>query len=103
MGNILKNVENVNIWSYKHDYSSLQYPHHRGFNSTPRNYLIPKIDVRKFDGRDPITWIFHMEQFFDLHQETILQKVTLSFLYLEHDQFVWYKWLCEIKKDYVVS
>ena len=29
---------------------------------------IPKIDMRKFDGKDPITWILQMEQFFDLHQ-----------------------------------
>jgi hypothetical protein len=27
----------------------------------------PKIDMRKFDGKDPITWILQMEQFFDLH------------------------------------
>jgi hypothetical protein len=34
----------------------------------PRGIQIPKIDMRKFDGKDPITWIFQMEQFFDLHQ-----------------------------------
>jgi hypothetical protein len=28
---------------------------------------IPKNDMRKFDGKDPITWILQMEQFFDLH------------------------------------
>ena len=28
---------------------------------------VPKIDMRKFDGKDPITWILQMEQFFDLH------------------------------------
>jgi hypothetical protein len=28
---------------------------------------VPKIDMRKFDGKDPITWILYMEQFFDLH------------------------------------
>ena len=27
---------------------------------------IPKINIRKFDGKDPITWILQMEQFFDL-------------------------------------
>ena len=29
---------------------------------------VPKIDMRKFDGKDPITWILLMEQFFDLHK-----------------------------------
>ena len=28
---------------------------------------IPKIDMRKFDGKDLVTWILHMEQYFDLH------------------------------------
>ena len=28
---------------------------------------IPKIDMRKFDGKDPLTSIFQMEQFFDIH------------------------------------
>jgi hypothetical protein len=28
---------------------------------------VPQIDMRKFDGKDPITWILQMEQIFDLH------------------------------------
>jgi hypothetical protein len=44
-----------------------------------------------------------MEQFFDLHQVPSLQKVTIASLYLENDQFVWYQWLCERKKDYIIS
>jgi hypothetical protein len=36
---------------------------------------IPKIDMRKFDGKDPITWILQMEQLFDLHNVPHTQKV----------------------------
>ena len=36
---------------------------------------IPKIDMRKFDGKDPITWIVQIEQFFDLHNVPHTQKV----------------------------
>jgi hypothetical protein len=36
---------------------------------------IPKIDMRKFDGKDPITWILQMEKFFDLHNVPHTQKV----------------------------
>jgi hypothetical protein len=68
MGNILTNVENMNIESHDHDYSSLQDLHHQGLNSTPGKDLIPKIYMRKFDGKYPITWIFQMDKFFDLHQ-----------------------------------
>ena len=61
----------------------------------PRGFQLPKIDMRKFYGKYPITWIFQMEQFFDLHQVPNLQKVTIASSYLEPEQFVWYQWLCE--------
>ena len=44
----------------------------------------------KFDGKDPITWIFQMEKMFDLHQVPTMQKVTIASLYLELNQFVLY-------------
>jgi hypothetical protein len=44
---------------------------------------IPKIDMRNFDGKDPITWILQMEQFFDLHNVPHTQKVLIASLYLD--------------------
>ena len=44
---------------------------------------IPKIDIRKFDGKDPATWILQMEQFFDLNNVQNTQKVCMENLYLE--------------------
>jgi hypothetical protein len=49
---------------------------------------VPKIDMRNFDGKDPITWILQMEQFFDLHNVPHTQKVRIASLYLEPNQFV---------------
>jgi hypothetical protein len=57
----------------------------------------PKIDMRKFDGKDPITWILQMEQFFDLHNVPHTQKVWIASLSLEPNKFVWYQWLCSRK------
>jgi hypothetical protein len=54
---------------------------------------VPKIDMRKFDGKDPITWILHMEKFFDLHEVPHTQKVQIASLHLEPNQFVWYRWI----------
>jgi hypothetical protein len=51
---------------------------------------VPKIDMRRFDGKNPITWIPQMEQFFDLHNVPYAQKVRISSLYLQPNQFVWY-------------
>jgi hypothetical protein len=58
---------------------------------------VPKIDMRKFYGKDPITWILHMEQFFDLHNVPHTQKVRIASLYLEPNQFVSYRWFCSRK------
>ena len=54
--------------------------------------------MRKFDGRDPGTWILQMEQFFDLHNVKNTQKVCIATLYLEPNQFVWYQWLFSHKQ-----
>ena len=58
---IEKKLESRKLESSKVD-DSLQ---NHGFNSGPRNYFIPKIDMRKFYDKGPITWIFQMEQLFD--------------------------------------
>ena len=63
----------------------------------------PKIDMRKSNEKDPITWIFQMDHFFDLHQVPTSQKVTIASLYLEPEQVVWYQWLCEHKKGSIIS
>jgi len=47
--------------------------------------------MRKFDGKDPITWILHMEKYFDLPDAQLLQNVSIASLYLEPNQFLWYK------------
>jgi hypothetical protein len=79
-----ENVEEIKIELQIHEYLLSPDPHHQGFDVAPRNYLIPKIDMRNFDGEYPVTWIFHMEKFFDLHQVITLQKVTIVSLYLEN-------------------
>ena len=41
-----------------YDISLLQDLHFHGFNSTPRNYFVPKINMRMFDANYPLTMIF---------------------------------------------
>ena len=67
-------------------------------NVGSKTHHIPKIDMRKFDGKDPATWILQMEQFFDLNNVQNAQKVRMATLYLEPNQFVWYQWLCYRKQ-----
>ena len=67
-------------------------------NVGSKTHHIPKINMRKFDGKDPTTWILQMEQFFDLNNVQNSQKVRMATLYLEPNQFVWYQWLFSRKQ-----
>eukprot|EP00253_Pinus_taeda_P026304 PITA_26304 len=44
-------------------------------NVGSKTHHIPKIGMRKFDGKDPATWILQMEQFFDLNNVQNTQKI----------------------------
>lgn len=58
--------------------------------------------MRTFDGNDHIIWIFQMNKFFDLHQASTLQNVAIASLYLDPNQFVWYQWIYDWKKDFTI-
>ena len=63
-----------------------------------KTHHILNIDMRKFYGKDMVTWILQMEQYFDLHDVQHTQKVHITSLYLEPNQFVWYRWIFSHKK-----
>ena len=46
-----------------------------------KTHHIPKIYMRKFDDKDPVTWILQMEQYFDLNNVKNTQKVHIATLY----------------------
>ena len=56
-----------------------------------KTHHIPKIDMKKFDGKDLVTWILQMEKYFDLHNVQNRQKVCIANLHLEQNTFVWYQ------------
>ena len=62
-----------------------------------KDHHIPKIDMRKFDGKDMITCISHREKYFDLQDVQPSQKVRISSFYIEPNQFVWYRWISSCK------
>ena len=68
-----------------------------------KNHHIPKMDMRKFDGNDPITWILQMEKYFDLTNVQNAQKLCIETLHLEQNTFFWYRWLCSHKKIVTLS
>ena len=77
-----------------HDENKRNFNHDSIYSNVgSKTHHIPKIDMRKFDGKDPATWILQMEQFFDLNNVQNTQKVRMETLYWEPNQFVWYQWI----------
>ena len=83
-----------NIVEETHDENKINV-NHDFINSNVgwKTHHIPKIDMRNFDGKDPITWILNMEQYFDLNNVQNTQKVRIATLYLEKNLFSWYRWI----------
>jgi hypothetical protein len=95
---IERTLESENVSHEIHDEDTRKVNQEwRNSNFGLKTNHIPKIDMRKFDGKDPITWILQMEQFFDLHNAPHTKKVRIAYLYLEPNQFVWYRWICSRK------
>ena len=87
---MLPNGETVFHETHDEDNRNMNYDF-RNSNSGLKTNHIPKIDMRKFDGKDPITRVLQIEKYFDLHDVQLLQKVCIAYLYLELNQFLWYK------------
>jgi hypothetical protein len=91
---IERTLESENVSHEIHDEDTRKVNQEwRNSNFGLKTNHVPKIDMRKFDGKDPITWILQMEKFFDLHNVPHTQKVRIASLYLEPNQFVWYRWI----------
>ena len=45
-----------------------------------KTHHIPNIDMMNFDGKDPVTWILQIEEFFDLHDVSHINKVCIATL-----------------------
>ena len=43
-----------------------------------KTHHVPKIDMRKFDGKDLVTWILQMEQYFDLNNVKTHKRYALQ-------------------------
>ena len=72
---VVKETHDANKRNVSHDFIES--------NVGSKTHHIPKIDMRKFDGKDPAAWILQMEQFFDLNNVKNTQKVRIATLYLE--------------------
>jgi len=80
---VVKETHDANKRNVNHDFIDS--------NVGLKTHHIPKIDMRKFDGKDPTTWILQLEQYFSLNNVQNTQKVCIATLYLEPNHFIWYQ------------
>jgi hypothetical protein len=60
---------------------------------------LPRVEVKKFDGSNPMGWVTQMEHYFSLHDITNdLAKLCYSVFYLDPE--CW-KWCKNSRKGYV--
>src|SRR5262249_13702415 len=60
------------------------------FYSLLKNF---KLEIPKFQGGDPIQWIYKIEKFFNFHQVPVDQCLTIASFALEDEALEWMHWL----------
>lgn len=52
-----------------------------------------KLEVSRFDGQDPLGWIFKIQQFFDYQGISDAERLTVASFYMEGPALCWYQWM----------
>ncbi|XP_028220447.1 uncharacterized protein LOC114402121 [Glycine soja] len=52
-----------------------------------------KLDVPRFDGTDPLGWIFKITQFFEYHHTPEQERLTIASFYMDGRALAWYQWM----------
>lgn len=52
-----------------------------------------KLEVPRFDGQDPLDWIFKIQQFFDYQGISDAERLTVASFYMEGPALCWYQWM----------
>lgn len=52
-----------------------------------------KLDVPRFDGHDPLGWIFKISQFFEYQGTPEEERITVASFYLDGAALSWFQWM----------
>jgi hypothetical protein len=50
-----------------------------------------KLDIPRFDGTDPLGWIFKITQFFDYHNTPEDQRLCIASFYMDGEALTWFQ------------
>jgi hypothetical protein len=72
-------------------------PHH-----FQRDIHLLRVDVTKFDGSDPTSWVTQMEHYFSLYNITDdLAKLWYGVLHLDQEHWQWWQWRKNSRQGYI--
>jgi len=60
---------------------------------TPATNHRMKLDVPRFNGIDPLGWIFKINQFFEYHGTLEHDHLTIASFYIEGRALAWFQWM----------
>ena len=66
-------------------------------NYPDRNHAQLKLSFPTFNGDDPTSWIFKVEQYFDFNNVALDQQVQLASFHLEGIALQWLRWLTKFR------
>eukprot|EP00256_Glycine_max_P046828 XP_006600060.2 uncharacterized protein LOC102668776 [Glycine max] len=75
---------------------------HIPLSPTSRHHHL-KLDVPRFDGHDPLGWIFKISQFFDYQGILELERLTIASFYMDGPALSWYQWMHRTVTDYLTA
>lgn len=52
-----------------------------------------KLEVPRFDGSDPSSWVFKITQFFEYHSTPDSERLTIASFYTEGPALAWFQWM----------
>ena len=59
----------------------------------PASHHRIKLEVPRFDGTDLLGWIFKINQFFEFHDTTDHDHLTIARFYMEGRALAWFQWM----------
>lgn len=54
-----------------------------------------KLEVPRFDGTEPLGWIFKINQYFEYHGTPERDRLTIASFYMEGCTLAWFQWMTD--------
>ena len=61
--------------------------------ATPSSSHRMKLEVPRFDGANPLGWIFKINQFFEYHVTPEHERLTIASFYMDGRALAWFQWM----------